>query len=153
MVYTANWGIIWYLPPIKGTRKLHGYTDISRRWYRGKNMFLLRQWNDPAFYPRTEVSNVAQKRPGGQLLFTLWKGEWNFSHNHGHFLFMTMAQSLAIWSDYNHGSEKLCRFWRPERETVRWIFGRKNIFSFKGPSFMDFDIPGQNIQSYWRHVV
>ena len=23
VVYTANWGIIWYLPPIKGTRKLH----------------------------------------------------------------------------------------------------------------------------------
>ena len=23
LVYTANWGIIWYLPPIKGTRKLH----------------------------------------------------------------------------------------------------------------------------------
>ena len=23
MVYTANWGIIWYLPPIKGTRKLY----------------------------------------------------------------------------------------------------------------------------------
>ena len=22
MVHTANWGIIWYLPPIKGTRKL-----------------------------------------------------------------------------------------------------------------------------------
>ena len=23
MVYTANWGIIWYLPPIKGTRNNH----------------------------------------------------------------------------------------------------------------------------------
>jgi len=23
VVYTANWGIIWYLPPVKGTRKLH----------------------------------------------------------------------------------------------------------------------------------
>ena len=23
MVYTANWGIIYHLPPIKGTRKLH----------------------------------------------------------------------------------------------------------------------------------
>ena len=26
MVYTANWEIIWYLPPIKGTRKLHWST-------------------------------------------------------------------------------------------------------------------------------
>ena len=25
MVYTANWGIIWYLPPIEGTRKLHWF--------------------------------------------------------------------------------------------------------------------------------
>ena len=25
MVYTANWGIIWYLPLIKGTRKLHWF--------------------------------------------------------------------------------------------------------------------------------
>ena len=25
MIYTANWGIIWYLPPVKGTRKLHWF--------------------------------------------------------------------------------------------------------------------------------
>ena len=27
MVYTANWVIIWYLPPIQGTRKLHWLAD------------------------------------------------------------------------------------------------------------------------------
>ena len=29
MVYTANWGIIWSLPPIKGTRKLHWFIAYS----------------------------------------------------------------------------------------------------------------------------
>ena len=27
MVYTGNWVIIWYLPPIRGTRKLHWWYD------------------------------------------------------------------------------------------------------------------------------
>ena len=34
----ANWVIIWYLPPIKGTRKLHwnkGYIHCSFRWTTG----------------------------------------------------------------------------------------------------------------------
>ena len=27
-IFPANWGIIWYLPPIKGTRKLHWFNQI-----------------------------------------------------------------------------------------------------------------------------
>ena len=30
ILYTANWGIIWYLPPIKGTRNNHWTQDIAR---------------------------------------------------------------------------------------------------------------------------
>ena len=36
MVYTANWGIIWYLPPTEGTRKLHWcvdeFSNEHQRW-------------------------------------------------------------------------------------------------------------------------
>ena len=31
MVYTVNWGITWYLPPIKGTRKLHWKNSVKKK--------------------------------------------------------------------------------------------------------------------------
>ena len=49
MVYTANWGIIWYLPPIKGTRKLHWlYNWVVKPNYTSTKWSVFWQWMSPA---------------------------------------------------------------------------------------------------------
>ena len=92
MVYIANWVIICYLPPIKGTRKLHGTNSICTR-------FLL-EWN------HSEAKGLGMKnsrkccRDIGMPSFPAfrknmgWK-RWNFSdcfwETHHVFLMLEIA--------------------------------------------------------------
>ena len=71
MVYSANWVIIYHLPPIKGTRKLHWWWPFTPKM-------------DMGWTPKMVV--FTQQNPWGFLLklISTWGVKWGYHHLRKH---------------------------------------------------------------------
>ena len=64
-IFPANWGIIWYLPPIKGTRKLH--------WFKAEpNPYPYLHHVPPPSSRRTAPSVATYQRPAVKARSGVW---------------------------------------------------------------------------------